>query len=78
MESNEIREHFRVQTIKVGCNAVGKVRCITPSMMAERAFKDTEVVGIVENPKKKYMIETRVSPTLIRRRLKSRVFGIAN
>jgi hypothetical protein len=73
-DSREVMDHLRAQTIRV---RAAKNGCVTPSMMASRSFINTDVIGIVENPRKRYMVEKRVSPTIIRRRLKSKVFGIA-
>lgn len=74
MKSGEIQVCFHQHTTSVRAAHRG---CVTPSMMAERGFYDIKVVGIVENPRKKFIVETRITPTTIRRRLKSRVFGIA-
>ena len=70
----DFRDFFNAQTRKV---RAGNRGCVTPSMLAERDFVNTKVIGVVENPNKEVVVETRVSPTIIRRRLKSKVFGIA-
>jgi len=68
--SAEIRAHFHEQTAKV---RAAKGRYVTPAMIK---FANSKVVGIVELVERKE--EKRVSPTIIRRKIKSKVFGIAN